>query len=51
MEQRIQKMTEWLKDITKEKLQVMGMNGLEIIQRRYTKDVVTEKYVELIDFL
>lgn len=51
MEQRIQKMTEWLKDITKEKLQVMGMSGLEVIRQRYTKEVVTQKYVELINFL
>ena len=41
----------WLKNITKEELLAMGQNGVDVIRREYAKDVVTDKYVDLVKSL
>ncbi len=44
-------MAEWLHSATKEDLSEMGRNGLVEIKDRYTKEKVTDMYVDLIDSL
>lgn len=41
----------FLKTVTLEKLDRLGSNGLKTIEDYYTKDVVTKKYVELVNEL
>lgn len=41
----------FLKTVTLEKLDKLGSNGLKTIEDYYTKDVVTKKYVELVNEL
>lgn len=41
----------WLSTITREKLRKMGVKGELMIQKSYTKEMVTKKYVELVDRL
>jgi glycosyltransferase involved in cell wall biosynthesis len=40
-----------LKSVTKEELAQMGKNGLAEIQAKYTKEKVTDMYVDLVDKL
>ena len=42
---------EWLSNVTKEELSEMGKNGLAEIQAKYTKEKVTDMYVDLVDSL
>ena len=41
----------WLRSVTKEDLAQMGKNGLAEIQAKYTKEQVTDMYVDLVDSL
>ena len=41
----------WLSQMTKENLKEMGVKGEEIIQSLYTKDMVTNQYVDLCNSL
>ena len=48
---KVDMMVEWLRTITKEDLAQMGKNGLAEIQAKYTKEIVTSKYADLVDKL
>lgn len=48
---KVEEMVKWLNTVSKDELAVLGQNGIKIIERLYTKDVVTGKYVELIESL
>lgn len=48
---KVNEMVEWLKSVTKEELAQMGKNGLAEIQAKYTKEKVTDMYVDLVDSL
>lgn len=47
-DKKVELMVEWLKTITKEELAQMGKNGLLEIKKRYTKDIVTGMYADLV---
>lgn len=51
LEQKTDEMAQWLSTITREKLRDMGAMGENIIKAKYTKDIVTRQYIELIDSL
>jgi len=44
-------MEDWLRNVTKDELREMGRNGLAEIQAKYTKERVTNMYVDLVDEL
>ena len=46
---KVNEMVEWLRDVTKEELSLMGKKGLAEIQAKYTKEKVTDMYVDLVD--
>lgn len=48
---KVNEMVEWLRTVTKEELSQMGKKGLAEIQAKYTKDKVTDMYVDLVDSL
>ena len=50
-EKKVNEMAEWLRSITREELKEMGSRGLAEIQANYTKEKVTDMYVELVDSL
>ena len=50
-DKKVDMMVEWLKAVTKEELAQMGKNGLAEIQAKYTKEKVTDMYVDLVDEL
>jgi glycosyltransferase involved in cell wall biosynthesis len=50
-DKKMNEMVEWLKSVTKEDLAQMGKNGLAEIQAKYTKEKVTDMYVDLVDSL
>ncbi len=50
-DKKVDEMVEWLKSVTKEDLVKMGKNGLKAIEEHYTKEKVTDMYVDLIDSL
>ena len=47
----IEEIAEWLRSVTKEELQAMGRKGLAEIQAKFTKEKVTDMYVDLVDRL
>ena len=47
-DKKVDEMVDWLKNITKEDLQQMGKNGLAEIQTKYTKNIVTGMYADLV---
>lgn len=47
----VDEMVEWLSSVTKDDLLQMGKKGLQTIQAHYTKQKVTDMYVDLIDRL
>jgi glycosyltransferase involved in cell wall biosynthesis len=49
LEQKTDEMAQWLASMTREKLRKMGSKGKRIIQENYAKEIVTKKYVELVD--
>jgi colanic acid biosynthesis glycosyl transferase WcaI len=51
LEAKTDEMYEWIKGMTREKLREMGAKGEAVIQAEYTKEIVTKKYVELVDGL
>lgn len=50
-DKKVNEMVEWLRTVTKEELSQMGKNGLTEIQTKYTKEKVTDMYVDLVDGL
>ena len=50
-ERKVDEMDKWLRSVTKEDLRRMGKNGLAVIQESYTKEKVTDLYVNLVDSL
>lgn len=51
LEQKTDEMAQWLSTMTREQLREMGKKGEKVIQENYTKEIVTKKYVELVDSL
>lgn len=51
LERKTDEMTQWLCTITREQLCEMGKKGEKVIHENYTKEIVTKKYVELVDSL
>ena len=50
-EGRAEQMAEWLSNVSKEELCEMGDRGRSVVMEKYTKEIVTGQYVELIDSL
>ena len=50
-DKKVDEMVEWLRTVTKEELSLMGKKGLAEIQAKYTKEKVTDMYVDLVDRL
>lgn len=50
-DKKVDEMVEWLRSVTKEDLAEMGKRGLQTIKEHYTKEKVTDMYVDLIDAL
>ena len=50
-DKKVNEMVEWLRNVTKEELSQMGKKGLAEIQAKYTKEKVTDMYVDLVDEL
>ena len=50
-EGRAEQMAEWLSNVFKEELCEMGDRGRSVVLKKYTKEIVTGQYVELIDSL
>lgn len=50
-DKKVNEMVEWLKTVTKEDLAMMGKKGLAEIKASYTKEKVTDLYVDLVDSL
>ena len=50
-DKKVDEMVEWLRSVTKDDLVQMGKNGLKTIEEHYTKERVTDMYVDLIDTL
>lgn len=48
---KVDEMVAWLKSVTREELKEMGRKGLAEIEAKYTKEKVTDMYVELVDTL
>ena len=51
LDKKVGEVDEWLRSISKVDLVKMGKNGLQAIKEHYTKEKVTELYVDLIDSL
>lgn len=51
LEKKTDIITQWLTEIDREKLYQMGKCGGQEIQKKYTKEIVTKQYVELVDSL
>ncbi len=47
-DKKVNEMVAWLKSVTKEDFALMGKNGLAEIQAKYTKDIVTGMYADLV---
>ncbi len=50
-DKKVDEMVAWLSSVTKEDLAQMGRRGLQTIEDHYTKEKVTDMYVDLIDTL
>ena len=46
-----EEMAEWLTTVTRDELGRMGEAGLKEIEGKYTKEVVTGKYIEIVESL
>jgi len=44
----VDKMVDWMRQLTRAELQEMGQNGLDTIQKHYTKEIVTRQYADLV---
>lgn len=49
LEQKTDEMATWLASVTRDELREMGAKGENIISQSYTKEIVTQNYVQLID--
>lgn len=49
LEQKTDEMATWLALVTRDELREMGAKGENIISQSYTKEIVTQNYVQLID--
>lgn len=47
-DKKVNEMSEWLHQITKDELKQMGKNGLTEIQSKYTMEIVTNMYADLV---
>lgn len=50
-DKKVDEVVAWLSSVTKEDLAEMGERGLQAIEEHYTKEKVTDMYVDLIDTL
>ena len=50
-DKKVNEMVEWLHSVTKEDFSQMGKKGLAEIHAKYTKEKVTDMYVDLVDSL
>lgn len=51
LDRKTDEMTQWLAGMTREKLREMGAKGETIVKAEYAKEIVTNKYVELVNSL
>lgn len=51
LEEKVGEMADWLNSVSKSELALLGRNGVEVIKRLYSKDVVTQKYVDIVESL
>ena len=51
LEKKTDEMASWLSSVTRDELREMGARGENIISQSYTKEIVTQSYVQLIDSL
>ena len=51
LDAKVSEMVDFLKNITREKLQYMGNHGVEVINKYYSKETVTSQYVDLVENL
>ncbi len=51
LEKKVEEMADWLNAVSKNVRALLGRNGVEVIKRLYSKDVVTQKYVDLVEAL
>ena len=49
--QRVNKLVDFLKSVNNKKLITMGENGLGVISEKYTKEIVTQQYIQLVNKL
>lgn len=50
-DRKVDAMADWLSRVSREELQALGKNGVDAIEKYYTKKIVTGQYVALIDSL
>lgn len=48
---RVDDMAQWLTSVSRDTLKEMGLNGEKVIKTQYSKDIVTQQYVDLVDSL
>lgn len=48
LDKKVEEMAEWLRTVSREELARMGQKGYDVIQKHYTKDIVTKRYVDLV---
>lgn len=48
---KVDEMVKWLQTVTKGEFKVLGKNGIDAINKYYTKEIVTKQYVDLVDSL
>ena len=51
LEQKTDEMVQWISTMTRGKLREMGAKGEDVIKTKYTKEIVTKQYVDLINSL
>ena len=51
LDRKTDEMTQWLAGMTREKLRQLGAKGEAVVKAEYAKEIVTNKYVELINSL
>lgn len=51
LEAKTDEMASWLSSVTRDELREMGGKGEAVISQNYTKEIVTQSYVQLIDSL
>ena len=51
LDRKADEMTQWLAGMTREKLREMGAKGEAVVKAEYAKEIVTNKYVELVNSL